>query len=213
MRSFSTVSACPLRCVPPGLTTGWSPQPPPNGRVCGHDLTGRADRVDDMTTEDRQDVDWPAQASTRVRLALADPSATAARRLTDHRGEPPRRLDRPSSDGGRDYRLRHLAPHDVAWQLAHVIVGRFGARSASHFGGPPVDYDTFLRGERRRGARPARRGVCAVARRCPRLAGRREHGRAGRTRRREMGGPSARRPRPPHQPRGHPPRRACRRPA
>jgi hypothetical protein len=31
----------------------------------------------------------------------------------------------------------------VAWRLAHVIVGVFGARTASHFGGPPVDYDGF----------------------------------------------------------------------
>src|SRR6478672_8432868 len=31
----------------------------------------------------------------------------------------------------------------IAWQLAHVIVGCLDARSASHFGGPPVDYDTF----------------------------------------------------------------------
>lgn len=31
----------------------------------------------------------------------------------------------------------------IAWRLAHLIVGVFGARVASHFGGPPVDYQTF----------------------------------------------------------------------
>ena len=31
----------------------------------------------------------------------------------------------------------------IAWRLAHVIVGVFGARNASHFGGPPMDYQTF----------------------------------------------------------------------
>jgi hypothetical protein len=31
----------------------------------------------------------------------------------------------------------------IAWRLAHVIVGVLGARVASHFGGPPVDYATF----------------------------------------------------------------------
>jgi hypothetical protein len=31
----------------------------------------------------------------------------------------------------------------IAWRLGHVIVGVLGARVASHFGGPPVDYDTF----------------------------------------------------------------------
>jgi len=30
----------------------------------------------------------------------------------------------------------------IAWRLAHVIVGVFGQRVASHFGGPPMDYDT-----------------------------------------------------------------------
>ncbi len=28
----------------------------------------------------------------------------------------------------------------IAWRLGHVIVGVFGARNASHFGGPPMDY-------------------------------------------------------------------------
>lgn len=32
----------------------------------------------------------------------------------------------------------------IAWRLAHVIVGVFGMRNASHFGGPPADYQTFL---------------------------------------------------------------------
>jgi hypothetical protein len=31
----------------------------------------------------------------------------------------------------------------IAWRLAHVIVGCFGARNASHFGGPPADYGTW----------------------------------------------------------------------
>jgi hypothetical protein len=30
----------------------------------------------------------------------------------------------------------------IAWRLGHVIVGVFGARNASHFGGPPMDYAT-----------------------------------------------------------------------
>lgn len=28
----------------------------------------------------------------------------------------------------------------IAWRLGHVIVGVFGVRNASHFGGPPMDY-------------------------------------------------------------------------
>jgi hypothetical protein len=29
----------------------------------------------------------------------------------------------------------------IAWRLAHVVVGVLGARNASHFGGPPCDYE------------------------------------------------------------------------
>lgn len=31
----------------------------------------------------------------------------------------------------------------IAWRLAHVIVGVFGMRNASHFGGPAMDYQSF----------------------------------------------------------------------
>lgn len=31
----------------------------------------------------------------------------------------------------------------IAWRLAHITVGVFGARNASHFGGPPADYPTW----------------------------------------------------------------------
>jgi hypothetical protein len=31
----------------------------------------------------------------------------------------------------------------IAWRLGHLLVGVFGARNASHFGGPPCDYQSF----------------------------------------------------------------------
>jgi hypothetical protein len=31
----------------------------------------------------------------------------------------------------------------IAWRLAHLVVGCFGLRAASHFGGPAVSYDTY----------------------------------------------------------------------
>lgn len=31
----------------------------------------------------------------------------------------------------------------IAWRMAHLIVGVFGERAASHFGGPAMDYETF----------------------------------------------------------------------
>jgi len=32
----------------------------------------------------------------------------------------------------------------IAWRLAHIIIGVFGSRVASHFGGPAVDYESFV---------------------------------------------------------------------
>jgi hypothetical protein len=32
----------------------------------------------------------------------------------------------------------------IAWRIGHLVVGVFGARVASHFGGPAVDYQTFV---------------------------------------------------------------------
>lgn len=31
----------------------------------------------------------------------------------------------------------------IAWRLGHLIVGVFGERNASHFGGPPISYQTI----------------------------------------------------------------------
>jgi hypothetical protein len=31
----------------------------------------------------------------------------------------------------------------IAWRMAHIVVGCFAMRSASHFGGPPVDPETY----------------------------------------------------------------------
>jgi hypothetical protein len=31
----------------------------------------------------------------------------------------------------------------IAWRLGHLVVGVLGARNASHFGGPPMDYLTY----------------------------------------------------------------------
>lgn len=31
----------------------------------------------------------------------------------------------------------------IAWRLGHIVVGVLGARNASHFGGPPMDYESF----------------------------------------------------------------------
>jgi hypothetical protein len=56
----------------------------------------------------------------------------------------------PIAAGSGDFRLEFAFPPPdpepvttIAWRLAHITVGVFGARAASHFGGPPHDYTTF----------------------------------------------------------------------
>jgi hypothetical protein len=56
---------------------------------------------------------------------------------------------RPSDGGGMvvDFVFPEPGPAPVttiAWRLGHVIVGVFGMRNASHFGGPPVDYESAV---------------------------------------------------------------------
>jgi hypothetical protein len=57
----------------------------------------------------------------------------------------------PISVGGGDFTMDYATPPvtpepvtTIAWRLGHVIVGVFGGRNASHFGGPAVDYGTFF---------------------------------------------------------------------
>lgn len=50
-----------------------------------------------------------------------------------------------SGDWVADFAMPEPEPAPVttiAWRLGHVIVGIFGQRNASHFGGPPMDYLT-----------------------------------------------------------------------
>lgn len=56
----------------------------------------------------------------------------------------------PISAGSGDFTIDWAWPElvpapvtTIAWRLAHVIVGCLGMRSASHFGGPDVGYETF----------------------------------------------------------------------
>jgi hypothetical protein len=62
----------------------------------------------------------------------------------------PRGEDSPAAAGSGGYTADFAFPEPdpppvttIAWRLAHIIVGVFGMRTAGHFGGPPVDYQTF----------------------------------------------------------------------
>lgn len=56
----------------------------------------------------------------------------------------------PIAAGGGEYTIDFAFPEPVpaplttiAWRLGHILVGVLGARNASHFGGPAVDYQSF----------------------------------------------------------------------
>jgi hypothetical protein len=56
----------------------------------------------------------------------------------------------PISAGSGDFTMDFAWPQPdpppvttIAWRLAHIIVGCLGMRTASHFGGPAMAYDTF----------------------------------------------------------------------
>lgn len=53
----------------------------------------------------------------------------------------------PVQAGSGDFTIDFAMPEPtpapvttIAWRLAHIIIGVFGARNHSHFGGPPADY-------------------------------------------------------------------------
>ncbi|MGL6233747.1 MAG: DinB family protein [Segniliparus sp.] len=56
----------------------------------------------------------------------------------------------PVQAGGGAFTLDYASPAPepapvttIAWRLCHVIVGVFGTRTAAHFGGSAVDYESF----------------------------------------------------------------------
>ena len=58
--------------------------------------------------------------------------------------------DAPVQAGTGDWTIDFAFPEPepapvttIAWRMGHVVVGVLGARVHSHFGGPPVDYETW----------------------------------------------------------------------
>jgi hypothetical protein len=96
-------------------------------------------------------LDWHWQHQLRPRLAgLTDaeyfcepvPGAWSVRR----RGTGTAPIAAGSGDFTVDFAIPEPDPAPVttiAWRMAHLFVGVLGMRVASHFGGPPVDYQTF----------------------------------------------------------------------
>jgi hypothetical protein len=96
-------------------------------------------------------LDWHWQNQLRPRLdGLTDdeyfwepaPGAWSVRPRTE--------ATSPWATGGGEYVIDFAYPAPdpppvttIAWRLGHIIVGVFGVRVAGHFGGPPVDHQSF----------------------------------------------------------------------
>lgn len=105
----------------------------------------------DWTQELVPQLDWHWQNQARPRLAdLTDdeylwepvPGCWSVRR----RGTSTAPMAVGSGDHTIDFAMPEPDPPPVttiAWRLGHIIVGVFGARAASHFKAPPMDYESF----------------------------------------------------------------------
>ncbi|WP_326956029.1 DinB family protein [Amycolatopsis sp. NBC_01286] len=61
----------------------------------------------------------------------------------------PRKSDDEPGSGEFTIDFAHPAPEPppvttIAWRLSHILVGVLGMRTASHFGGPAMDYDSCV---------------------------------------------------------------------
>jgi len=115
----------------------------------------------DPNTVDCTTVDWNTELASQLEWHWANQLRPRLAGLTDaeYFWEPVpgcwnvRRRDEsaaPISAGVGDYTIDFAWPQPdpppvttIAWRLAHVIVGVFGARNAAHFGGPAADYRTW----------------------------------------------------------------------
>ena len=114
-----------------------------------------------MSTSPPATIDWPAQAIDQLDWHWTTQLRPRLEGLTDdeYAWEPtpgawsvrPRGSSTAPVQGGSgpmtvDFAFPPPVPAPtttIAWRLAHVVVGVFGARVASHFGGPACDYFTF----------------------------------------------------------------------
>ncbi len=121
----------------------------------GPELSASRSTVRDMDTSWnhrlREQLDWHWQYHVLPRLAgLSDEEyfwePVSGCWNVRRRGESTAPITAGSGEFTVDFELPEPTPPPVttiAWRLAHIIVGVFGERSASHFDGPSIDYDTF----------------------------------------------------------------------
>lgn len=98
-----------------------------------------------------EQLDWHWQYHVRPRLAGLSDEEYLWEPVTGcwsvrRRGESTTSMANGAGEFTIDFELPEPEPPPVttiAWRMAHIIVGVFGARTANHFGGPAVEYQTF----------------------------------------------------------------------
>jgi hypothetical protein len=107
------------------------------------------------------DIDWNAQLVDQLDWHWHEHLRPRMESLTDteYRWEPvpgmwsvrPRgESTAPIAAGSGDFVMEYADPDPdpvpvttIAWRIGHLLVGVFGMRVASHFGGKPVDYESY----------------------------------------------------------------------
>ena len=105
----------------------------------------------DWTTQLVDQLDWHWRGQLRPRLAgLTDDEYFWEPAANSWNVRPRGTSSAPVQAGSGAFTIDFAFPEPepppvttIAWRLAHVIVGVFGARVAAHFGGPPADYQSF----------------------------------------------------------------------
>jgi hypothetical protein len=113
-----------------------------------------------METRRTTTVDWTSELVEQLDLHWRTQLRPRLEGLTDeeYRWEPVRGAwnvrprgtgSAPIQAGRGDFTIDFALPEPdpapvttIAWRIGHVVVGVLGARAASHFGAPPVDYDS-----------------------------------------------------------------------
>ncbi len=105
----------------------------------------------DWTTELAEQLDWQWQNQFRPRLAgLTDAEYRWEPVMGMWSVRPAGTSMAPTALGGGEFTLDWAWPEPepvpmttIAWRLSHLLVGVFGQRVASHFGGAPVDPKSY----------------------------------------------------------------------
>jgi hypothetical protein len=113
-------------------------------------LMGAVSQID-WTTELAEQLDWQWREHLRPRFEGLTDEEYHWERVPGMWGIRPRGTSQaPISASGGEFTAGFAYPEPspapvttIAWRMTHLIVGCFGQRAASHFGGPEVSYETY----------------------------------------------------------------------